>query len=226
MWWRALGVAVVLLCVGVVGGYAVAQRSEEEPVSSPVLDPVPAVSPAVPTPSAPTYAADPTDPPMDASGLTTETVRLRPEPNGGGLKVDVPVGWRSSHTSANSWNFADPDASPGTYVLRVSIQSGADVSISGAVAQRIALLQTTEDEGNISDFTVTNQTGDTLIATYVDGGHLRFTTERWVSFDGSHAYASVAATGREVSQQGLNELLGRTINSLRPLAPRTAGDGG
>src|SRR3954451_5491959 len=109
MWWRALGVAVVLLCVGVVGGYAAAKRSEEEPVSSPVLDPVPAVSPAVPTPSAPTYAADPTAPPRDAAGWTTETVRLRPEPSGAGVKVDVPDGWRSTDTSANSWNFADPD---------------------------------------------------------------------------------------------------------------------
>jgi len=162
---------------------------------------------------------------MDATGLATETERLRPEPNAAGVKVDVPAGWHSSHTSANSWNFANPEASPGTYVLRVSIQAGSNVSISGAIAQRIALLQTTEDEGNISDFTVINQTGDTLIATYVDGGHLRFTTERWVSFDGSHAYASVAVTGREVDQQGLNELLGRTINSLRPLEPKTPGDG-
>jgi hypothetical protein len=142
------------------------------------------------------------------------------------VKVDVPAGWHSSHTSANSWNFANPEASPGTYVLRVSIQAGSNVSISGAIAQRIALLQTTEDEGNISDFTVVNQTGDTLIATYVDGGYLRFTTERWVSFDGSHAYASVAVTGREVDQQGLNELLGRTISSLRPLEPRTGGNAG
>ncbi len=31
MWWRALGVAVVLLCVGVAGGYAVADRSADEP---------------------------------------------------------------------------------------------------------------------------------------------------------------------------------------------------
>ena len=33
MWWRALGVAVVLLCAGVAGGYAVADRSQEEPVA-------------------------------------------------------------------------------------------------------------------------------------------------------------------------------------------------
>jgi hypothetical protein len=226
MWWRALGVAVVLLCLGVVGGYAVADRDQEKPVQSNTLVPVTGVSPAVPTPAAPTYAADPTDPPMDATGLATETLPLRLDPNGVGVKVDIPTGWQSSHPSANLWNFVDPEASTGTYLLRVTIQAGTNVSISGAVAQRIALLQTTEDDGNISDFTVTNRTGDTLIATYVQTGHLRFTTERWVSFDGSTAYASVAVTGREVDQQGLNDLLGRTINSLRPLAPKAAGVGG
>lgn len=226
MWWRALGVAAVLLCVGVAGGYAVADRDQTEPVRSSTLEPVPAVSPAVPTPDAPSYAADPADPPMDATGLTTGTQRLRRDPNGAGVKVEIPTGWQSSHPSDNLWNFVDPEASSGTYLLRVTIQTGANVSVSGAVAQRIALLQLTERDGNISDFTVTNQTGDTLIATYVQDGHLRFTTERWVSFDGSTAYASVAVTGREVDQQGLSDLLGRTISSLRPLVPKGAEGGG
>ena len=34
MWWRALGVAVVLLCAGVAGGYAVADRSESDPAGA------------------------------------------------------------------------------------------------------------------------------------------------------------------------------------------------
>ena len=50
MWWRALGVAAVLLCVGVAGGYAVADRNQEDPVSSGSPVPIPAESPAVPTP--------------------------------------------------------------------------------------------------------------------------------------------------------------------------------
>jgi hypothetical protein len=224
MWWRALGVAVVLLCVGVAGGYAVADRDQRSPVMGSTVDPVPAVSPSVPVVAEPTYEPDPGDPPLPTSGVTLEPMPLRLDPQGIGVKVSVPVDWRSSHPSTNLWNFANPEASPGTYLLRVTIQSGTNVSISGAVAQRIALLQTTEDDGNISDFTVTSRTGDTLIATYVEGGHLRFTTERWVSFDGSTAYASVAVTGREVDQQALNDLLGRMINSLRPLAPKAAGE--
>ncbi|WP_028650135.1 hypothetical protein [Nocardioides halotolerans] len=222
MWWRALGVAVVLLCAGVAGGYAVADRGQPEPTGSSTLAPMPAVSPSVPTPVAPTYAPDPDDPAMHATGLATETLRLRRDTTGAGVKVDIPVGWRSSHPSDNLWNFVDPEASTGTYLLRVTIQTGANVSVSGAVAQRIALLELTEDDGNIADFTVLSQTGDTLIASYVEGDHLRYTTERWVSFDGKTAYASVAVTGREVDQQGLNDLLGRAISSLRPLAPKGA----
>ena len=34
MWWRVLGVALVLLVAGVAGGYAVADRTAEEPARS------------------------------------------------------------------------------------------------------------------------------------------------------------------------------------------------
>src|SRR5215210_4441180 len=67
MWWRALGVAAVLLCVGVAGGYAVADRSEEEPATSAVLVPVPAESPAMPTPS-----ESPTEPDPDEDTLSPD----------------------------------------------------------------------------------------------------------------------------------------------------------
>jgi hypothetical protein len=221
MWWRALGVAVVLLAVGVAAGYAVADRTTEGPGSSTVLEPVPAVSPAVPTPVVPTYEPDPDDPPLTASGLVTEPVRLRLDPDGPGVKVNVPVGWRSNRVvDTNQWNFVDPEASKSTYLLRVTIVRGANVSIAAAIAGRIAALQIADESGGIDDFTVTDQSSDTFEATYVEGGRLRFTTERWVSFDGANAYASVAMTGREVDRAGMGELLGRTINSLRELRPK------
>ena len=224
MWWRALGVAAVLLCVGVAGGYAVADRSQDEPASSTTLQPIPGVSPAVPTPAAPSYLPDPDDPPLTTSGLVTEPVKLRLDPGGAGVKVDVPVGWRANRPeSTNFWNFVDPDASPGTYVLRVTIMRGANVSIAAAMALRIAALEDAEANGGISDFQVTARSDDTLEASYVDGGHLRLTTERWVSFDGSTAYASVAVTGREVDQPRLGDLLSRTVTSMRELPPKQQG---
>jgi hypothetical protein len=224
MWWRVLGVAVVLLGVGVAGGYAVADRTGQQPGSSTTLGPIPAVSPSVPFVPEPSYLPDPDDPPLTTSGLTTEPVKLRLDPEGAGVKVSVPVGWRSNRPAdTNLWNFVDPDTSPGTYLLRVTIMRGLNQSIAAAMAGRIAALQGAEADGNIEDFDVTAQTDDTLEASYVDHGHLRLTTERWVSFDGSTAYASVAVTGREVDQAELGRLLSRTITSLRELPPKPQG---
>jgi hypothetical protein len=230
MWWRVLGVAVVLLCAGVAGGYAVADRSQEEPKSSDTLEPVPAVSPSVPVVPEPSYAPDPDDPPLSTSVFETETVRLRVDPDGAGVRLDVPAGWRShrvestNQETTNQWNFVDPEHEQATYLLRVNIVSSLNVSVKAAMAGRIAALEDAQANGGLSDFTVTDQTADTFEATYVAGGRLRFTTERWVSFNGSTAYASVAVTGREVDQPGMGVLLGRTISSLRELPAKPSVD--
>jgi hypothetical protein len=222
MWWRALGVAAVLLCVGVVGGYAVADRDQEEPVTSDAPHPVPA-SPAIPTPPAPSYSPDPDDPPLSASGLITTTRKLRVSPNGLGVKVSVPADWNSTRPDdTNQWNFV-PATGVGTYVLRVSIVRATNTSTGAAVIGRIGALEQAVSHGDMEDLDVTVQTDDTLEATYVAGGHLRLTTERWVSFDGTNAYASVAVTGREVDEAGMADLLSRTISSLRELPARQPG---
>ena len=224
MWWRGLGVAVVLLCAGVAGGYAVADHSEDQPTSSDTLEPVPAVSPSVPVVPEPTYTPDPDDPPLSTSVFETELVKLRVVPDGAGVKLNVPAGWVSHRVETanqeitNQWNFVDPEHEKATYLLRVNIVSSQNVSVKAAMDGRIAALEDAEANGGLSDFTVTDQTADTFEATYVDGGRLRFTTERWVSFDGSTAYASVGVTGREVDQAGMGVLLGRTISSLRELS--------
>lgn len=223
MWWRALGVAVVLLCVGLAGGYAVADRDQPEPRSSDLLEPVPAVSPAVPYVPEPSYQPDPDYPPLDASDLTLEPVKLRPDPDGPGVKVSVPVGWQQVRPDRTDlWNFSDPAAGSITYLLRVTYLRGDNVSINVARGNRINALMDAEANQGISDFEVIDDSGDTLVAQYVDGGHLRLTTERFISFDGAHAYASVAVTGRLVDQDGLAILLGRVVTSLRELEAKPA----
>jgi hypothetical protein len=228
MWWRVLGVAVVLLCAGVAGGYAVADRTEDEPRSTSTLEPVPAVSPSVPVVPEPSYSADPDDPPLSTAAFETETARLRVDPDGPGVKLDVPAGWLSQRVvtangeTTNQWNFVDPEHQKSTYLLRVNIVSSLNVSVKAAMEGRIAALEDAQATGGLSDFTVTDKTADTFEATYVAGDRLRFTTERWVSFNGSTAYASVAVTGREVDQPGMGLLLGRTISSLRELPPKPA----
>jgi hypothetical protein len=225
MWWRALGAVLVLLCVGLAGGYAVAEHDQTEAVDSTTLEPLPAVSPAVPTPDAPTYAPDPDFPALSTAALDSEVVKLRVDPDGLGVKVSVPVGWQSNRpATTNQWNFVAPGAPNNSYLLRVSIVRTQNVSIAAAITGRIGALEQTESDGHIEDFTVTARTNDTFEASYVQDGHLRLTTERFVSFDGANAYASVAVTGREVDQAGLGALLGRTITSLRELPGKPAGN--
>ncbi len=221
MWWRALGVALVLLCVGVAGGYAVADRGEDDPVSTDRLAPVPGVSPAVPTPATPTYEPDPDTPPLTTGVLTTQTIPLRLDPDGAGVKVAVPIGWQENRpVGKDFWTFTEPSNNHYTYSVRVTLLMRLIVSKKAAMAARIAALEDAAANGGISDFEVTAQTDDTFKATYVDNGHLRFTTERFVSLSGSEASVSVAVTGRERDQLGMGDLLAQTVTSLRELQPK------
>ncbi len=220
MWWRALGVAVVLLCAGVAGGYAVADRDQAGPARSDTLQSVPAVSPSVPTPPVRDILPDP-DTDRLPPALPSSPVDLRVGPRAAGVTVDVPDGWRMTRdTETNMWNFVRPDNPLNTYKLRVSIVRGLNVSVSAAKAGRIAALEEADDNGGIEDFEVIAQTGDTFEATYVDGGYFRVTMEQWVSFDGSHAYAGAAVTGRSADEDGLRDLLTRTIDSMQELPPK------
>src|SRR4051794_34462418 len=79
MWWRALGVAVVLLCVGVAGGYAVADLDTPRPVHTSDLGPVAAESPAVPTTPPHVVLPDPYVAPLERDVPLSHGV-LRPPP--------------------------------------------------------------------------------------------------------------------------------------------------
>jgi hypothetical protein len=222
MWWRALGVAVVLLCVGVAGGYAVADRSQQEPVGSDTLEPVPAQSPAVPTPPEQTYLPDPETEPL-APDLPSKPVDLRVSRRGLGVTVDIPEGWHQNQVAeTNMWNFVKPGNPFYTYLLRVNVVRLQNVSISVVKDSRITALEESDSDadGAVKDFIVTAQSDDTFEATYTSGGYQRFTMEKFVSFDDSHAYASVAVTGRAVDKEGLRDLLNRTVDSMQPLDAR------
>jgi len=223
MWWRTLGVTVVLLVVGVAAGYAVADRTDGAPVTTTVLEPVPAVSPAVPTPPEQTYLPDPGTEPL-AVNLPAAPRELRVSRRGLGVEVDIPKGWVQNQVSdSNMWNFVDPGNPFYTYLLRVTMVRAQNVSVSVAKKARIAALEESDANGGaVDDFTLTAETDDTFEATYVSDGYLRVTMERWVSFDGSHAWASVSVTGRVVDEEGLRDLLNRTVDSMQPLEARPA----
>jgi hypothetical protein len=215
MWWRGLGVAVVLLCAGVAGGYAVADRSEEQPVRSGVLEPVPAESPAVPTPSEFPTEPDPDEEAL-ASNLSTVPVVLRLDHRGAGVVAQVPEGWRQFRLpDSDTWTFTQDGNPANTFGLRIQLIFGQRQAVSVAKTARIAALESAVAQGNMLDLHVTAQVADTIEANYIDdGGYRRFTVERWVAFDGDTAYVDVAATGRTVDQDGLRDLVSRTAGTM------------
>ncbi len=58
----------------------------------------------------------------------------------------------------------------------------------------------------------------------MDHDHLRFITERFVSFAGTEASAAVAVTGRDVDQSGMGDLLAQTVTWLRQLPAQGSED--
>jgi hypothetical protein len=217
MWWRALGVAVVLLCVGVAGGYAVADRSTDEPTRSDTLEPVPAVSPAVPTPLAHEVLEDPPEPAL-LPDLPHHEESLRVRPRRAGVSLQVPDDWRMvRQPNSNTWTFAVPGNSVNTYGLRVTLMVGQNMAVSVAKTARLAALASAVDEGNLFDLDVTAETPDSFEASYLDGGYLRLTMERWLAFEGELAYVDVAVTGRSVDEEGLRDLLARTTDSMQEI---------
>ena len=144
-------------------------------------------------------------------------------PAGPGYGSPSPSGWLQNRPEGKDfWTFAEPSNFHNTYSMRVSILSGSTSSKKAAMAARIAQLEDAEANGDIQDFEVTVQTDDTFEATYAADDHLRFTTERFVSFGGSEASASVAVTGRKVDQSGMGDLLAQTVTSLRELPAKEA----
>jgi hypothetical protein len=219
MWWRTLGVAVVLLCVGLAGGYALADRASDAPATSRTLQPVPAVSPAVPTP--PQFEILP-DPTAEALGpdLPNHEEELRITRRGAGASLVVPDGWLQSRLpDSQTWSYAPEINTKNTYGMRVSLMIGQRLAITVAKTARLAALQSAEDDGNIEGLEITAQTDDSFQATYILEGYLKVTMERWVAGDDGLAYADIAVTGRTVDQEGMGDLLARAVESARYLEP-------
>jgi hypothetical protein len=226
MWWRVLGVAVVLLAAGVVGGYAVADRSTGEPASSTTLEPIPAVSPSVPTPPVYDVRPDPEADPLEP-GLPSSETELRITKRGPGVSVLIPDDWLQNRLpDSQTWNFSPPINTKNTYGLRVQLMIGQRLAATVAKATRIAALQSAEEQGNIVDLEISNQTDTTFEASYIADGYLRVTMEQWVADENGTAYADLAVTGRSRDREGLRDLLARTTESVQyldPLPPKNRG---
>lgn len=220
---RVIGLFLVLLLLGGGAGYAVASATTEDPGRLGGPQPLPAVSPAAPTPTPQDVLPDPTDPELPVN-LPVEPALLQNGPRLPGLEVDIPVGWRESHTpKSTEWNYADPDRSLNTYKLRINLLKGSHLSVSGAKGARIAALQSAFEDGNFQSFEVESNVANTFVVTYLDAqGHLRVEMDRFVVLDGTEdAYAVVAVTGREVDRRGIEDLVVRAAQSMRAVEPTT-----
>jgi hypothetical protein len=218
---RVIGIFLVLLLLGAGAGYAVASATADEPSRASGPEPLPAVSPAVPTVAPIAVLPDPDDPPLPVNVPVVRQV-LQNGPRLPGLEVDRPEGWREAHgIRSTEWNWADPERSLNTYKLRINLLKGSHVSVDGAKRSRIAQLESAFDEGNFQSFEVVSEVANTFIATYIDAqGYLRLEMDRFVVLDDTEdAYAVVAVTGREADREGIEDLVGRTAMSMVAVEP-------
>ncbi|KQW47860.1 hypothetical protein ASC77_15685 [Nocardioides sp. Root1257] len=207
---RWIGLALALVVVGGAAGYAFGQSQEDEPASI-SAGPVPAASPSYPVNEYvvvpdPGIAPLATDLPLHPARFRTGDLRMR---------ASAPVGWRRAVLQGgDSWNFADPDVPQPTYMLRVGLIAGDRASLNAAREFRISKLEDAEANGDLEHLVVEERSEDGFTATYLSGGHLRVTMERFLPQPGStQAYATIAVVGRDRDREGMADLLERVTAS-------------
>jgi hypothetical protein len=209
MGWRGLGTAVLLVVVGVAAGLALGFQQRPTVATGETAAPLPAESPAIPIDPPPSVAPDPATPPALAPGLPTHQ-----EIVGGrqfGVAVPVPNGWERFELAAAENRWTAPGNPPTTYSMRVEVVFGERRSIPQIMSLRA------EDLDAASDFTIQEQTDDTLVFTYIDAtSHRRLQMLRWVAPRGSGtAEVEVAVVGRMRDEAGLADLLDAVSDGAR-----------
>lgn len=209
MTWRSLGVAVLLVGIGVVPGVLLARATEEGPRTVDRAVPVAASSPSFPTDPPVEVLPDPATPAL-ATDLRSHTETIGQDPFA--LRVPIPNGWVRSNSKAGEWRWYVADHPTNTYALRISLPSGYS-TIPNALASRIDAL---DGATGIQDFDVESQSVDTFTASYVLDGYRRVTTERFISTDGSTTvYAVIAMIGRDADRDGMTALVDRISSEAR-----------
>jgi hypothetical protein len=127
------------------------------------------------------------------------------------MTLPVPEGWSYFENSLNEWQWRPPDQPDFGYVLRVEQVLSNRRSIEGTLDRRLAELR--EDESNVE---VIAQTRDSLHFTFVTANHLRYGYLRWLDLTGSgNAQVEIAATGRQVDDPGMADLIARVGSGVR-----------
>jgi len=207
--WRGPAVLVVLLAIGVGGGYAASAQSRDGSVGSGVPAPVPAQAPEMPVEAPQPPAPDPTDPPLEAD------IAMAPQKVGTGkfeITFPAPVGWSTNANASNEWKWKKPGTSNNTYVMRIEQINSQDITIEDAIDIRIERLEREQVDVDILD-----RGADSLEYTYRSNeGNARHSFMRWLDLDLSgQADVEIVVHGRESDVLGTRDLIRRVAAGMR-----------
>jgi hypothetical protein len=205
---RGTAAVLLLLVVGIVGGYAAGYALDAEPETQGSPAPVVARSPRIPEDPAPTRVASPETPPL-GTGLAMRPARLG---NGGfQLAYPVPVGWARLSNATKELKWKKPGNPADTFILRVEQVVAREDTITEMLDERITDLEDEKDR-----FHIVERTADSLEFTYTSDGFGRHGFLRWLDVrDTGLADVEVAVTGREVDADGAAELIERVTSGMR-----------
>jgi hypothetical protein len=200
-------VLVLLLALGVGGGYVASRSLGGHPQAVGAAQPVTAASPSYPIDPVPELFPDPDFDPMP-TGL--ELARQEVGRGDFQLSLEVPAGWTFSPNSLNEWQWRPADFQTFGYYMRVEQVLSNRRSIDWTLDRRIDELY--EDEAAVK---VLAQTDDSLHYSYVTSNHLRHGFLTWLDLTGSdNAQVEVAVTGRKADVDGMADLITRVADSM------------
>lgn len=208
MTWRGPTVLVLLLALGVGGGFGASGALGEKATGEGTPSPIAAASPSLPVDPRPELLPDPDFDPLEPG---IELVDQRVGTGDFGLSLKVPARWRFTTNSLTEWQWRPPDFQTFGYYMRVEQVISNRRSISWTLDRRIDEL--VEDEQSVA---IRSQSGGSLHYTYVTSNHLRHGFITWLDLTGSdNAQVEIAVTGRAADVPGMSELIGRVARSMR-----------
>jgi hypothetical protein len=206
--WRVPSVLVLLLALGVGGGFGASWALAENRQGAGAATPVEAASPSLPVDPVPELFDDPDFPALEP-GIDLEGQRVGT--GSFGLSLKAPVGWRLSPNSLTEWQWRPPDYRSFGYYMRIEQVISNRRSIDWTLERRIDEL--VEDETAVR---VRSQTPDSLHFTYVTSNHLRHGFLMWLDLTGSdNAQVEISVSGRTADVPGMSELIRRVGKSMR-----------
>jgi hypothetical protein len=212
---RWIGLALALVLVGLVGGYAVGHVSRDEPAGFASAAPVAALNPSTPIEPVRPYTPD-IDYPALEPGLDYRRHLIGDPPFQ--WAYAAPVGWTQVEEMMDEIRWR-PTTEPniGGYSLRVKLINQHQTP-EQMVAEKIAAV-----EDSYQDVVVLARTDDTLTFRYRDpvANHKRFNSFRWFTANGgTEAIFEMSVVGRAVDRDGLDDMLIRVSQSIHEVEDR------